>query len=319
MRKLIALCSAVMGLSFGGSAAAQWDLYHNDAPRWRMEGSLLAMDRSGDDNGLPLITDSLTLETLFNSGQATDLNTDLGVDISILSHPYGPVEWELEGLFARWETARYFNGPNLETPFLPGLSPDSIDYVYDSDLFSLELNARREWGPGFTFLIGPRFVYLDERVQTDTSTTIVQPIPLPDFTFQTQTIVDTKNPLVGGQVGAEIDWLLTQSLRMHGYVKAGGYANFSSAFVSQAATGLDTTNSDRQKSAGSFLGELGGRLYYQISPRACSFFLGYQAIWIDNVALAPVQFVTVNNINEDVILGVTPFIQAAEFGFEFTY
>jgi hypothetical protein len=37
---------------------------------------------------------------------------------------------------------------------------------------------------------------------------------------------------------------------------------------------------------------------------------------IDNVALA-VQFITFNNANNDVILGVTPFIGGAVFGMEF--
>jgi hypothetical protein len=31
---------------------AQWDVYNNDTPRWKMEASV-PLDRKGDDNGVP--------------------------------------------------------------------------------------------------------------------------------------------------------------------------------------------------------------------------------------------------------------------------
>ena len=320
MRILVALISTALLLWASGSTQAQWDIYNNDSPRWKMESSILALDRRGDDNGVPLITDSLTRATLFESGQATDLNTAAGVDISVQFHPYGVVEMEIEGSFARWESALDFFGPNLATPFLPPtFSPDEINYQYESNLFSLELNARREIAPGLTFLFGPRFVYLEENAQVDTTTTIIPPPPLPIFSATTQTVIDTKNPMFGGQIGAEWDFQLARDIRVHSFIKAGGYENLSSAFVQQSVSGFDDTESDRQKAAGSFVGEVGGRVYFDIIPRACSFYAGYEAMWIDNVALAPVQFITVNNADADVILGVTPFVQGAIFGFEFVH
>ena len=317
MRIFVALSTAALLLWAAGSTQAQWDLYNNDSPRWKMETSILALDRQGDDNGIPLITDSLTLGTLFNSGQATDLNTAAGMEISLQFFTRYGMEMEVETSFAQWDRADTFLGPNLETPFLPGISPDEIDYQYESNLFSLELNARQEITPGVTFLLGPRFVYLDERIQVDSNTTIFPPVPFPIFELETQTVVDTKNPLLGGQVGAEWDFQLTADAHIQSFIKAGGYANFSSAFVQQSTTGFDDTESDREKSAGSFVGELGGRIYFAVIPSACSVYAGYEAMWIDNVALAPVQFTTVNNANNDVILGVTPFIQGAVFGLEF--
>lgn len=317
MRILVALSTAALLLWTAGSTQAQWDVFNNDCPQWKMEASILALDRPGDDNGVPLITNSLTLETLFNSGQATDLNTAAGMDISLQWHNRFGVELELEGSFAGWDRSDTFLGPNLETPFLVGLSPDEINYQYDSDLFSIELNHRQEFTPGLTLLCGPRFLFLEERVQVDTSTTITPPVPLPIFQFDTSTIVDAKNPLLGAQVGAELDFQLTQNINIQGFIKAGGYENFSSASIFQATTGFDDTESDRQKSAGSFVGEVGGRAYFIVLPGSCSFYAGYEAMWIDNVALAPVQFITVNNANNDVILGVTPFIHGAVFGFEF--
>jgi hypothetical protein len=184
-------------------------------------------------------------------------------------------------------------------------------------LFSIELNVRREFTPGLTFLFGPRFLFLEERVQVDTTTAIVLPAPLPLFEFDTATVVDTKNPLLGAQVGAEWDFQLTRDINVQSYIKVGGYENFSSASVQQSATGFEDTESDRQKAAGSFVGEVGGRVYFNIIPSACAFYAGYEASWIDNVALAPVQFITVNNPNNDVILGVTPFMHGAVFGLQF--
>jgi hypothetical protein len=317
VRIFVALLTAALWLWSLGSTQAQWDVFNNDAPQIKIEAAVLALDRSRDDNGIPLITNSLTFETLFDSGQATDLNTAAGVDISLQFWSHYGVEMEVEGGYAHWERSDSFLGPFLETPFLPQLSPDEINYQYDSKLFSVEWNCRREWTPGFTFLLGPRFVYLEEYVRTDTSTTIFQPLPLPVLEFETLTTVDTKNPLVGAQLGGELDVLLTGNIAFEGYIKAGAYANFSSAFVHQESTGFDDLDSDRTKSAGSFVGELGGRLYYYVHPGACSFFVGYEATWIDNVALAPVQFITFENLNNDVILGVTPFVGGAVFGLEF--
>ncbi len=317
MRILVALSTAALLLWTAGSTQAQWDLYNNDTPRWKMEASVLALDRPGDDNGVPLISDSLTLATLFNSGQATDLNTAPGMDISLQWFNRYGIEMELEGAYARWDRADTFLGPNLETPFLPGFSPNDINYEYESNLFSLELNVRREFTPGLTFLFGPRFVFLEERVQVDTTTTITPPVPFPIFDIETETIVDAKNPLFGGQVGAEWDFLVSRDINVQTYIKVGGYGNFSSASVHQSTTGFDDTESDRQKSAGSFVGEVGGRVYFNVVPSACAFYAGYEASWIDNVALAPVQFITVNNANNDVILGVTPFMHGAVFGLQF--
>jgi len=314
---LVALSTAALLLWTTGSTYAQWDVYNNDSPRWKMEASVIAADRPGDDNGIPLINNSLTLEPLFTSGQATDLNTAPGMEISLQYFNQFNVEMEIEGSLIHWDRADTFEGPNLETPFLIGLSPDFIDYNYESDLFSIEWNCRQELAPGLTFLIGPRFLYLEERAQVNTQTTILPPIPLPEFTFFTESTIDTENPLLGVQVGAEWDFQITRDLYANGFIKAGVYENFSSAFVAQSVTGFDDTESDRQKNAGSFVGELGGKIYYSIIPSSCSVFIGYEANWIDNVALAPVQFITFNNLNDDVVLGVTPFFHGAVFGFEF--
>lgn len=318
MRISVALITAALLTWATCSTQAQWDAFNNDSPRWKMEASILALDRSGDDNGIPLVSDTLTLETLLDSDRATDLNTAAGMDILLQFQNRFGVEMDIKGSYARWDRDANIIGPGIETPFLPiGFEPFDVNYLYESDLFSLELNCRREITPCFTFLYGPRFVYLDEHVQFDTATEIVPPVPLPIFDIETTDTVDTKNPLLGFQIGADLDFQLVGNFYMKGFIKAGAYANWSTAFLQHQETGFDDIESERHKSGGSFVGETGGRIYYWIIPSACSFYAGYQAQWIDNLALAPVQLYTFDNIDEDVILGSTAFIQGAVFGFEF--
>ena len=69
--------------------------------------------------------------------------------------------------------------------------------------------------------------------------------------------------------------------------------------------------SNLTRTVGTFLGEVGGRVHFDIVPGNVSVFAGYEATWLDQVGLAPAQFlaglgsVTVSN---------TPFIHGIVFG-----
>ena len=69
------------------------------------------------------------------------------------------------------------------------------------------------------------------------------------------------------------------------------------------------------RNVGSFVGEVGGKVYFDAIPGSLSFFLGYEATWIDNVALAPVQAQTLTPT--EIITGVTPFFHAVTFGAQY--
>lgn len=319
MKVIVALSTAALLLWTAGATHAQWDIYNNDSPRWKMEATGLALDRPGDDNGLVLISDDLTLTPLFVSGQATDLNTSPGMDVSLQYFNRFGMEMEIEGMLAHWDRSDQFIGPGLATPFVPDVLFDEINYGYDSDLFSLEWNFRQEFTPGVTLMWGPRFVYLEEVAAVDATAEIIPPIPFPPFDLNASVAASTKNPLLGLQVGAEWDFQLTRDMYAEGFIKAGVYENFSSSFLVREVTGFDPIESEATKNAGSFVGELGGRIYYSIIPSGCSLFVGYEAQWIDNVALAPVQMLTFDNPDADVILGVTPFFHGAVFGLEFLH
>ncbi|NIO39282.1 MAG: hypothetical protein GTO41_03200 [Burkholderiales bacterium] len=71
-----------------------------------------------------------------------------------------------------------------------------------------------------------------------------------------------------------------------------------------------------EKSHGSLVAEVGGKLYYDVVPGTASFFLGYEATWLDGVAVAPSQ--AINNFNP-INSSTTPFINGAVLGAMFRW
>jgi hypothetical protein len=297
---------------------AQWAYYNNDSSRFSIDASVILLDREGDDNNVALIQNDLTLAPLLTSGQATDLNTTAGIEMAMMFHGPAGREIEIESSYAQWDTAFSFFGENLETPFLPNLNPHDINYAYDSQLFSIEVNIRREWTPGLTFLIGPRFLSLQEHTEFDSQTTIIIPPPQPNVEFVTRNVIDTTNPLIGGQIGMEWDFQLSRDLYVNSYIKAGAFGNAARATLTSETTIQALLEERRTKNSGAFVGEVGGRLNYSIFPSALSAFVGYQAMWIDGVALAPPQFINVNN-DGALFVANTPFFHGAVFGLEARY
>ncbi len=238
--------------------------------------------------------------------------------MSMMFHGPAGREIEIETSYAQWDTAYTFYGEHLATPFLPNVNPHDINYDYDSRLFSIELNIRRECTPGLTFLIGPRFVSLEEHAHFDSLTTIIFPPPQENSEFFTDNRIDTTNPLIGGQVGMEWNFQFSRDISVNSFVKAGGFANAARATLTSETSIQQLTEERRTKNSGAFVGEVGGRVNYDIFPQALTAFIGYQAMWIDGVALAPAQFINVHN-NGALFVENTPFFQGAVFGLEARY
>lgn len=285
-----------------------------DDQRFSVEFGAKAYDRPGDDLGLPLISDSITNEALFDSENATDLGSAGGAEVKFnwISAKRGR-ELELRTIIADWEEFSQIDGANLTSPFFidPAAQPSSIGYNYDSDYFSIELMARRAIRPGVTLMFGPRIVSTKDLVEISGSQVVL------GTTFTEVQTTEATNVLLGLQGGVEFNYPLADGVRLNGFGRFGGYTNPTEVnFETTDALGA-STESTLTKQTGSFLAEIGGRLYIDIFPNALSAYVGYEATWIDGLALAPAQIFSggVNGVDT----ANTPFFNAATLGLRWTY
>jgi hypothetical protein len=322
VRKLTFFASFVVFLTnatFVLQANAQSPMSVAKDSRWTVEFGAKAYDRPGDDLALPLITDEITLAPLFDSTQASDLGNTVGAEVKFSFVTPRGKELEIRSILASWDEAYQFEGDNLQSPFFPSpeLRPTTVNYDYESDYFSIEVMKRRDISRGITLMFGPRFVSTRDRVKLGGSisvnpgdgTTV-------DFT-QTQT-TEATNALIGLQTGLEFDVPMNRYIHFNSFIRAGGYMNPTEVTTSVSDTvSTISTQTSQTKSTCSFLGEVGGRLYVDIVPNCVSSYVGYEATWIDGMALAPAQLLTTGSTGVET--GNTPFFHAIAFGLNFNY
>jgi hypothetical protein len=165
-------------------------------------------------------------------------------------------------------------------------SSDPILFDYSSKLYNGELNVR--WHPlcRVTMLAGFRWVDLQENL--DGGTLIPELLPF----WNTK----TKNDLYGFQIGTDAKLWESCRFSIDGLVKAGVYCNH----AEQTSTKInlrvveDATVSTNHPA---FLGEVGLQCKYQVTCRL-SLRAGYEAMWIEGVALAPGQIERSNFITD---------------------
>ena len=281
--------------------------------RFSVEFGAKAYDRPGDDLGLPIISDGVTNEVLFDSENASDLGSAGGAEVKFNFTNKRGRELELRTVIVDWEETSEIGGANLVSSFFPvaGAQPDSIGYDYDSDFFSIELVTRRAVRPGFTVSFGPRIVSTKDFVEVSGS----QDIGGVTFT-QIQT-TEATNILLGLQGGLEFNLPLADGVRLQGFTRLGGYTNPSEVNIGTVDPAGTVTEGRLSKQTGSFLGEVGGRLYVDILPNTLSGYVGYEATWIDGLAVAPAQILsgTANGVDT----ANTIFFNAATIGLRMTY
>lgn len=322
MRTLKFIAASLMAfgcvaLSICGSANGQWPGDHSARSGYYMELNGKAYQRPGDDLGIGLVFDSVTLQTLMNTGDVTGIGGGSGAEVKFGNSGRGR-DWEIRTNIGTWSNSMTVDSPSgnqVTSPLITGIDPDQVGFDYDSDLFSIELNMRRCVRPGVTLFAGPRFVSLVEDFDFRTQTEVATPFGPFDLTSSNQ--FRARNSLIGGQIGAEILMPLNRALYAEAFIRAGGFYN-PTEVRTLATTSITTpVETRRSKSTGSFVGEVGGKLHYQLIPNTCTTFVGYEATWIDGVALAPVQAITVGNTG--VITSNTPFFHAVLFGINFEY
>ena len=169
----------------------------------------------------------------------------------------------------------------------------SMAWDYATKLNNLEFNAR--WNPccALTLLAGLRWVELRENLQGT--------LTPPTFSWEPPFWnTDARNNLYGFQVGADGKLLDSGRISIDGLVKAGIYDN-----QAEEATGVSIFKATRLSYASTnhaaFVGEIGLQCKYQITDRLAAT-AGYQAIWLDGVALAPAQIDQTVTIPLDIVV-----------------
>lgn len=315
---------------------AQWPQATYDTRRWEWEAGARIMDRPGDETNINLVTDALTNQVLFTSDTATDLESSVGYDLRFLRKNCYGIEWEVRSFFNNWDINENVTSVNnIQSPFfdpirtaLPGtigpvtvtgITFQSLNYNYESDLFNIELNAKKAVYPGVTLLVGPRFMYLEDRLTAITGATIqgnIGGVPQ-QIAFTQNTSVQTENPLFGVQVGADLNVPVSRYFYITGFIKAGGYGNTARATIVQANNLQGTTSRiSARRSQGSFVGEVGGKVNMEVFPGIMSFYAGYEAMWLDNVAIAPTQLLSGGTTGTfgNVQMTGTPFVHGIVIG-----
>jgi hypothetical protein len=180
--------------------------------------------------------------------------------------------------------------PSLVT--LPSTTVFRFDY--ESELNSGELNLRRGQCDNFTLLAGVRYLNLNESfiAQLDF-------IGVPVGVATATTEVD--NQLYGLQVGAEgVFWSDSCGrFSLGGFGKGGIYHNSvehegTFQYFGAAPPNFDTRGR-RSESEVTFVAETGVNFTYCITCN-CSLVVGYQALWLDGVALASDQITSTGNL-----------------------
>lgn len=325
MKSKLMATAAFICLLCCSTATAQWPLQtYGVQNEWEVEVGARILDRpsNNDAAGLSLVTIEPTNVTVFSGADAVDLNSSIGADFRFMRKTNYDFSWEVRGFFNRWDNFESRSGdlrsPLFTPEILPEFSnPNQFDYAYDSQLFSIELTCKKAIRPGCNFLIGPRYVDFDETVTVDS--TFVNRF-IPNFAVDLSTFNRTHNSMPGILFGLEIRRPLTRDIFFSGGVKGSLLANFSStdtttdsSIVGSPAV-VQSTIFEDSKSAAAGLYELTARLHYDIAPGNVSCYAGYDAFWLDAVAIAPTQIREAFGPPAQLNTNNTTFVHGLSFG-----
>jgi hypothetical protein len=185
-----------------------------------------------------------------------------------------------------WGATQSFTGsPDLPL-YVPGLSQAFIfqdaTARYLSDLYSGELNLRDKFSRHITLLAGFRYLSLRDKIVLSGESTV--------FPNQGTAMMaaQTMNNLYGFQIGADVTVpQFIDRLSINGIVKAGIYGNDVDLTQTMTGTGVFSDSFfSASRGQASFVGEVALRPSYSLNGHF-SVFGGYDALWLEAVALAP--------------------------------
>ena len=231
-------------------------------------------------SGAPLLTlNSMTFDYEINP-RASLIRKDVHNGWDLELGYFGIDNWHSQASLVNANSV-VFTTPELTVAAAP---PQGEDFFYNARLYSAEVNLRKQLDYNLTFLAGFRWFELQEGFTGQR----VGGAPESIF-WHSQTM----NHLYGFQLGAErMLWAGQQGrLRLDGLIKAGIYDNHceqrsASPFVSAQEVVA-------AQDALAFQGEVFLTVSYQLSSH-WAVRSGYQAMWMESVALAPAQAAVTN-------------------------
>jgi len=271
-------------------------------PRWTASAEFMGWFRAGGANQTLVTTYPVTppppaVNPPFVPGTGTerlnsqDLNQSFAAGPKVDLTYHGDYGYDVELSFFEidgWNSTAVVL-PNGQSPSFaaPGgfiqttdTATQAMGWEYASRLYNAELNARWALCPGVTMLAGFRWVEEWENLQG----ILTPPALARKNPFWTTT---TENDLYGFQIGG--DWKIIERGRfsLSGLVKAGMFDNHAAETTGVSIYRKMYWESDATNQL-AFLGDIGLEARYQLTPRL-SLKAGYQAIWLEGVALAPGQ------------------------------
>ncbi len=217
-------------------------------------------------------------------------------------------DWGVELLYygiSNWERDQSLHS-DLGALYLPLLSQsltyDDASATANTDLYNAEFNVRREITSNITVLLGFRFLELLDRLSLSGS------FPSESDSLSTR----VSNALYGLQVGADVK--LGESLKKGIYldclVKGGVYDNYVTRTETQSGT-IGYSNAENNLDHVAFIGEVAFLPTWDISKHF-SVFGGYEALWLQGVAIASQEIGSTQSIRasrvafyEGAVAGVT--------------
>jgi len=276
---------------------------------WYVMGDGMAMRR--DDRGR---FDAATVNTRTAVALSTaDLDMDLRSGARVLVGRTLGECLQIEGVYffvSEWDKGREIRNTapndaggtgNLFSPFtnfgdppLIGLDYNNFAGIrYASSLDNVELNVRRALPirPGrlaASILVGVRYMDLPEQFQYRTESSL----PAPNGAIN-EVRVDTDNALLGPQIGAMLEFYAENRWWINFEIKGAVCNNRAGQGTfyryTEPLIPTFTFEDSRKEDVTAFVGDLSLTFVYRWSP----FFttrLGYQAIWLDGLALAAENF-----------------------------
>ena len=150
-------------------------------------------------------------------------------------------------------------------------------WSYATSLYNAEFNVRWELCPRVTMLAGFRWVNLREDLQGTLPPERATPF------WDTR----TRNNLFGLQLGQDWKWLNWGRLSIDGLVKAGIFDN-NVGETTEVSIYRTVYGESASTNHAAFLGEMGLQCKCQVTDRLL-LKAGYEALWLQGVALAPGQ------------------------------
>ena len=276
---------------------------------WTASAEAMLMSRSGGKSSDILVDPVSGAEPLNSNGfnfpwaagervgiVAEDLICCCDVEVAY----FGMDEWSAaKAITASDDGAelRFFNSPARSTYVLPG---ETVNFNYVSRLHSTEINLRHPLWERLSVLMGFRYLELHEELNGNIDG---------DPTFD----VNVNNHLYGGQIGLNVAFVNCCNYSIEGAIKAGVYGNASNLGMTTPTFvgGLPTKHT-------AATGEIGLTAIFQVTCNL-SARLGYQAMWIDGVAIASDQVEFVNTANAKPYMGGTLFYHGATAGLEYAF